>query len=553
MVLLHTLTGATPLIEIPASEVNPVSVQISSGQNLITMINADAGLEFRDSNSGELLKSLTTGADSPDAIAISRNGEIVTAAVRESLSATTTRLLTWNVRSGGDAGTPVDVPGQITPLAFVRDDDHLLCIDRTVSTPAIVTWNIDPGREAGRVKLPAGEITTHAVHPDGTAVALAGADGNVLVLALDAESAASAGDAVVVPVPAVSMAFHPHEPWLVIGTNEGKTVLWNLADRAIAAELSGADSEIRAVAVDSTGRRVAVASGDEVRVWDMTLRYVRILIRIPRPISLAFRSDGGRLAVVTEHDGLRLIDTTFDSLQLDPDGWLARVELLMTPSNYDEFQAALPVAANYDPRQAVTTDGRLTVVGRSDTPVVLQDFRTGEELHQFSGGLKALSVAVSPDARYAATGSFDRNEGMGDVRLWNLRSGREIRKFLGHVHYAWSVAFSPDGSRLLSGGNQTMHLWNVETGEEIRRMMVRFAFVRRVTFSPDGRWGVASDDLPQKAGVDHIVFDLATGEPLMQFEGSYPELSFAPPRILCDTRFGTFTLTVPADDSKSGS
>jgi HEAT repeat protein len=51
----------------------------------------------------------------------------------------------------------------------------------------------------------------------------------------------------------------------------------------------------------------------------------------------------------------------------------------------------------------------------------------------------------------------------------HLTTGKEIRTFRGHYYGVLSVAFSPDGKYALSGsGDKTLKLWEVSTGKEIR-------------------------------------------------------------------------------------
>jgi len=53
---------------------------------------------------------------------------------------------------------------------------------------------------------------------------------------------------------------------------------------------------------------------------------------------------------------------------------------------------------------------------------------------------------LSPDNKTLATGSADRT-----VKLWDIRTLREIGALEGHSGVVRSVAFSPDGKRLVSG------------------------------------------------------------------------------------------------------
>ena len=57
----------------------------------------------------------------------------------------------------------------------------------------------------------------------------------------------------------------------------------------------------------------------------------------------------------------------------------------------------------------------------------------------------------------------------------------------GHIEFVNSVAFSPDGRRIVSGSyDTTIKVWDAETGREIRTLEGHFAGVNSVAFSPDG-------------------------------------------------------------------
>ncbi len=74
------------------------------------------------------------------------------------------------------------------------------------------------------------------------------------------------------------------------------------------------------------------------------------------------------------------------------------------------------------------------------------------------------------------------------MRLWDVEGNRDVRRCIGHTASVWSVAFSPDGTRLLSGSKDaTLRLWDVATGRELRKFEGHDDLVTTVAFSPDGK------------------------------------------------------------------
>jgi WD40 repeat protein len=87
------------------------------------------------------------------------------------------------------------------------------------------------------------------------------------------------------------------------------------------------------------------------------------------------------------------------------------------------------------------------------------------ELLCFKGHTDAVPGAVlSSDGRFVL--SAGRSE--SSPRLWDVKTGKELRQFHGHTAWVWSVAFTPDGKRAISAGIDGMRLWEVETGKELR-------------------------------------------------------------------------------------
>ena len=83
------------------------------------------------------------------------------------------------------------------------------------------------------------------------------------------------------------------------------------------------------------------------------------------------------------------------------------------------------------------------------------------------------------------------------VRLWEIESGRELRRFAGHVNAIISVAFAPDGRRLLSGSSRyqtpdrVVRVWEIDSGEELNRFGASEESVGCIAFSPDGQFALS--------------------------------------------------------------
>jgi WD40 repeat protein len=103
------------------------------------------------------------------------------------------------------------------------------------------------------------------------------------------------------------------------------------------------------------------------------------------------------------------------------------------------------------------------------------------------------------------------------VRLWDVPSGDERRRFPGGEGWWGQVALSPDGKTAAAGrGDDTVHLLDLATGREVRRFTTGGDRpVCGVAFSPDGRF------LATSAGGNHaLLWDVATGRHVRTLEGA---------------------------------
>ena len=173
------------------------------------------------------------------------------------------------------------------------------------------------------------------------------------------------------------------------------------------------------------------------------------------------------------------------------------------------------------------------------------DAASGQLIGTFAGHSRLIgSVAFSPDGTRLLSGSPDNT-----LKLWDAARGQLIRTFEGHSTWVNSVAFSPDGARLLSGsGDMTLKLWDTASGQLIRTSKEHSMPVNAVAFSPDGaRLLSGSNDKTLK------LWDAASGQVVHTFTGhSGPVTSVAFSRDGSRLLSGSWDRTVRLWDAASG-
>ena len=140
-------------------------------------------------------------------------------------------------------------------------------------------------------------------------------------------------------------------------------------------------------------------------------------------------------------------------------------------------------------------DGKTLVSAGTDRTVRWWDFATGKEVRRLKGRFEAGRIALSPDGKRLATAAAHDKEYFG-VCVWDATSGKLLYRVAeGHNRWPIVVAFSPDGTRLASGGEEgDILIRETETGKLRQRLKSDSGGGRGLGFSPDGRLLFAAYD-----------------------------------------------------------
>jgi WD40 repeat protein/serine/threonine protein kinase len=291
-----------------------------------------------------------------------------------------------------------------------------------------------------------------------------------------------------------ALAFSPDGQWLASGSYDDTVRIWRVENGELIHDLAGHTGDLSSVEFSHDGKYVLSASSDGTfRIWDVQAGTTASEVNVSNTHHLTG-------AAFSPNDTL-VVTAGGDSMVRVWD-WTQENAPLRMETNAQTGETNNP---------QFLPDGETVVVGTTDGSIRLYEVATGRELRRMKANDEWIySVQQSRDGSRLITGGLDRL-----IHIWDTASGQPLRVISGHGGNISGALLSSDEMALFSISNdRTLRCWNLQPSVDRRVLVGHDKEVYTTTFSPDGKLILSgSNDRTLR------LWDVATGQTLRVYEG----------------------------------
>ena len=278
--------------------------------------------------------------------------------------------------------------------------------------------------------------------------------------------------------PVETVVISPDGSRIATGGWDQQCRVWDVQSGKTLNILKGCTNAVNSLALSPGGTEVATAGGHSVIVWDLKEGTPKLTLKAhtDRINAVSYSQDGSRIltassdrSVVTWNALTGTRETILEHgaaathAAYSPDMKLMAVAGLDGTAVVYDINSRMPVQEIHEHWSglsciAFTPDSKRIVVASGDRSACMYDILTGRQILRLPHEDEVRAIAIMADGTQLVTGCLN-----GELKVWDLHSGRMLRLMQAHQNGVTAVAANSRGDRVISAGaDRLVRVWKWE-------------------------------------------------------------------------------------------